>query len=204
MTCCPGLTRPGRGSRQRSPACHFCQRRTGLPDNRLWRRRAFHRTGRGGHRARALSLPQPFIEGMAKALTGIEENGLANVRLWMDEPRAPHGQPHRTHSASGLHACFPDPWPKKKQQKRAPGPARTFLMTPPQSSRRARRSVSATVLQAMPTKPLPAFSPIWRFLPGRPSVRGDWRNTARRPCAETRYEAKRLGDCEPVWLDFRV
>ena len=30
---------------------------------------------------------EPFVEGVAKAIAGIEDNGLANVRLWPDDAR---------------------------------------------------------------------------------------------------------------------
>jgi tRNA (guanine-N7-)-methyltransferase len=60
---------------------------------------------------------EPFVNGMAKALVGIERNGLKNVRLhfgdaidlidWMPDA-----------SLAGVDLLYPDPWPKKRHRKR--------------------------------------------------------------------------------------
>lgn len=60
---------------------------------------------------------EPFVNGMAKALAGIEERGLTNVRLYDNDaallldwlPRA---------CVTRLDLLYPDPWPKKRQWKR--------------------------------------------------------------------------------------
>ncbi len=60
---------------------------------------------------------EPFVNGMAKALVGIGERGLGNVRLFDNDaalvldwlPEA---------SVSRLDLLYPDPWPKKRQWKR--------------------------------------------------------------------------------------
>ncbi len=60
---------------------------------------------------------EPFEEGLAKVLTAIEEQGLENIRLYGDDAREllrimPEGSVRRAF------VLFPDPWPKKKHQKR--------------------------------------------------------------------------------------
>jgi tRNA (guanine-N7-)-methyltransferase len=60
---------------------------------------------------------EPFEEGVVKALTAIEEGGLGNVRLWGDDVRPLiRWLPER--SISRVFMLFPDPWPKKRHQKR--------------------------------------------------------------------------------------
>lgn len=60
---------------------------------------------------------EPFEEGVVKALGGIEDGRLQNVRLHADDARAvlrwvPEGWLAR------IFILFPDPWPKTRHQKR--------------------------------------------------------------------------------------
>lgn len=60
---------------------------------------------------------EPFEEGVVKALTAIEEKGLRNVRLYADDVRhvlrwLPAG------SLGRVFMLYPDPWPKKRHEKR--------------------------------------------------------------------------------------
>jgi tRNA (guanine-N7-)-methyltransferase len=60
---------------------------------------------------------EPFLNGVAKAVSGIEEEALANVRLYDNDARhllqwLPKG------SLGRLFILFPDPWPKKRHRKR--------------------------------------------------------------------------------------
>ena len=81
--------------------------------------------GSGEHLAdRADMLPdhgfigaEPFLNGVATALTHIRDNGLANVRLWRGDGlevlrRIPDG------ALSFLYLLHPDPWPKARHAKR--------------------------------------------------------------------------------------
>ena len=60
---------------------------------------------------------EPFVNSMAKMMTGLAENPLANLRVYDDDatqlldwlPDA---------SLSGIDLLYPDPWPKKKHWKR--------------------------------------------------------------------------------------
>lgn len=60
---------------------------------------------------------EPFEDGVVKALAGIEELGLTNVRLHADDVRPVlRWLPPR--SLDRVFILFPDPWPKKKHVKR--------------------------------------------------------------------------------------
>jgi len=143
---------------------------------------------------------EPFIEGMAKALTGIQEHGLGNVRLWMDDARLLIAALADT-SVDQAYILFPDPWPKKKQQKRRliqPD----FLDALHRIMPVGARVRFATDVASYADEALARFSAHGGFV-WQAERADDWRI---RPAdhVPTRYEAKRLGDCEPVWFDFRV
>jgi tRNA (guanine-N7-)-methyltransferase len=60
---------------------------------------------------------EPFEDGVVKALSGIEEGKLANIRLHADDARPLlRWLPDR--SLERVFILFPDPWPKKKHVKR--------------------------------------------------------------------------------------
>lgn len=60
---------------------------------------------------------EPFINGMAKALVGIEENQLINIRLY-DEDATNLLDWLPPQSISRIFLLYPDPWPKKRHWKR--------------------------------------------------------------------------------------
>ena len=141
---------------------------------------------------------EPFVEGMAKALTGIEAASLQNVRLVMDDAR-PVLESLADDSISRVFILFPDPWPKKRQQKRR-------LIQPEflDSLHRICRP-DAGIRFATDVKSY-ADEALGRFLQHggfnwSATRADDWRL----PPADhltTRYESKKLGDCAPVWFDF--
>ncbi|WP_424362096.1 tRNA (guanosine(46)-N7)-methyltransferase TrmB [Methylocystis parvus] len=60
---------------------------------------------------------EPFVNGMAKLLAGIEERGLSNIRLHRGDAglvldRLPDA------SLSRVYLFYPDPWPKRRHRKR--------------------------------------------------------------------------------------
>ncbi len=60
---------------------------------------------------------EPFEEGVVKVLTRIEALGLGNIRLHADDARPVlRGLPEA--SVERAFILFPDPWPKRKHQKR--------------------------------------------------------------------------------------
>jgi tRNA (guanine-N7-)-methyltransferase len=60
---------------------------------------------------------EPFLNGMAKLLAVVEQEGLQNIRVWDDDvtkllPRLPAG------AFRVVSILYPDPWPKRRQRKR--------------------------------------------------------------------------------------
>lgn len=60
---------------------------------------------------------EPFVNGMAKALSCIHREGLANLRLWPDDA-VPLLQRLPSASLARVDLFYPDPWPKRRQRKR--------------------------------------------------------------------------------------
>jgi tRNA (guanine-N7-)-methyltransferase len=60
---------------------------------------------------------EPFVNGMAKALSAIESNDLSNIRLHFDDALTliPWLPPH---SLARIDLIHPDPWPKRRHWKR--------------------------------------------------------------------------------------
>ena len=141
---------------------------------------------------------EPFLNGAASALRHLDERRLENVRLHVGDARdllatLPDA------SLARVFILFPDPWPKARHHKRR-------LVNPAFAAELARGLAPGGTVR---------FATDWAdyadeallALRGEPGLRwtaeraDDWR----RPPADhvlTRYEAKRLGDCAPVFLDF--
>lgn len=141
---------------------------------------------------------EPFIEGMAKALGQIEDDGLTNIRLHMDDAR-PVITRLTDASIDRIFILFPDPWPKKRQQKRR-------LVRPDLVAELVRllkpggRLRFATDVKSYADEALAHFLANGR-LEWTATQADSWKN----PPADhitTRYEIKQLGDCAPVWFDF--
>lgn len=70
---------------------------------------------------------EPYHDGIVKVLAGIETDALSGIRLWDDDAR----QVLRwlpEHSVARAFVLFPDPWPKRKHQKRRLVNASTLAM----------------------------------------------------------------------------
>lgn len=143
---------------------------------------------------------EPFIEGVAKALVAIEENQLDNVLIHDDDARllidrlAPG-------TVDRIFILFPDPWPKKRHQKRRiiqPD----FLEALVRVCRPGARVRFATDVSSYADEALAIFLNDGRF-DWTAERADDWR-LAPADHIETRYEVKRLGDCLPVFYDFTV
>jgi tRNA (guanine-N7-)-methyltransferase len=81
----------------------------GGAEHMLWQARAHPHAGLIGC--------EPFEDGVVKALAAVDAESLGNVRLWADDVRPllrwlPEG------SIARVFMLFPDPWPKKRHQKR--------------------------------------------------------------------------------------
>ena len=143
---------------------------------------------------------EPFVNGVASLLGRIEAEGLANIRLHDGDgrdvmARLPDASLERSTSSSPI---------------RGPSAATTSAVSwtpgspprPPPVARRRARCVFATDWADYAEQALAALlaEPALGWTAERAD---DWR----RPPADhvpTRYEAKRLGDCAPIWLDVRA
>jgi len=141
---------------------------------------------------------EPFINGVASALRHIEEGGLKNVRLHADDARAvvqalPDG------SLDRIMILFPDPWHKARHNKRR-------LIQPALAAELARKLKPGGRLRFVTDWKDYAGWALERFLatPGLvwlAQEASDWR-LAPDDHVVTRYEEKRLGDTDPIFLEF--
>jgi len=74
--------------------------------------------------ARALERPdvgfigcEPFVNGVAKLLAGVEAQGLQNIRVAMGDATALF-ETVPDAALSRIYLLYPDPWPKRRQHKR--------------------------------------------------------------------------------------
>jgi tRNA (guanine-N7-)-methyltransferase len=141
---------------------------------------------------------EPFLNGVAKALAGIEDHALTNVRVKRADARTeieriPDGAFDR------IYLLFPDPWPKSRHAKRRFVQADTAralarLMKPGGILR------VATDVRAYADHALPILleTPGLNWLGDGPD---SWRNNPPDHII-TRYQSKHLGDIDPVFMDF--
>ena len=142
---------------------------------------------------------EPFIDGVAKALVGIEDNGLSNVRIHADDIRQilPRMTPGLISRAFIL---FPDPWPKRRQQKRR-------LIQPAFLDELARAMAAGAELRFATDVASYADEALFHILKHgafewASERSSDWTGQPE-DHEPTRYQLKGLGDCAPVWLEFR-
>lgn len=150
------------------------------------------------HRDTGFVGAEPFVDGVAKLLTAIDEQGLSNIRLRRGDARDLVAT-FEDASIDRAFILFPDPWPKTRHRKRR-------LVQPDFVAELAR------VMK--PGAPL-RFATDWADYANRALAalirdgHFEWTATRaddwRAPPTDhvtTRYQEKRLGDCEPVFLDF--
>ncbi len=141
---------------------------------------------------------EPFLNGVASVLRHIDERGLTNVRLLNGDARTlMAGLPDA--SLDRLIILFPDPWPKARHHKRRLVQD-DFVADAARLLKAGARLRFATDWADYADWALRRFlaSPDLAWLA---EAADDWR----RPPADhvtTRYEEKRLGDCDPIWLEF--
>ena len=141
---------------------------------------------------------EPFQNGVASALRHLDEQALANVRLHPGDARDLLSRLPDA-SLARVFILFPDPWPKLRHHKRR-------LIQPETVAELARtlrpggqlcfatdwRDYAAWTLERLRS------SPAFRWTARRAD---DWR-LAPADHVPTRYEAKRLGDTPPIFLEF--
>lgn len=171
--------------------------------NELWLEAGFgageHLATQASRHPRALFLgAEPFVNGVAACLAHLDDAHLANVRLQHGDVRDV-AQRLPDASVDRLYVLFPDPWPKTRHKKRR-------LIQPEFIAEAARIMKPGALLRYATDWADYADWTLLRFLAAR-----DFRWTAERaddwraPWPDhvtTRYEAKRLGDCAPIWLEF--
>lgn len=141
---------------------------------------------------------EPFINGVASCLRHVEESGVRNVRLHQGDARDVIARLPDA-SLDRVYILFPDPWPKARHHKRR-------LIQPDFLGELARvvkpgaEVRFATDWANYASWALEHFTrdPRFAWLGERAE---DWR-TPWPGHVTTRYEAKKLGDCAPIWLRF--
>ena len=141
---------------------------------------------------------EPFLNGVAGALNHIDAEGLQNVRLHVGDARALMDR-LPTASIDRLFLLFPDPWPKLRHHKRRLVAA-PFLAAAARILKPGARLRFATDWEDYAEWTLERFLASADFT-WSAQVADDWR-VAPADHMTTRYEAKRLGDCAPIWLEF--
>ena len=141
---------------------------------------------------------EPFIDGVAKLLTALDEQALSNVKVRRGDARDLVAQ-FADQSIDRAFILFPDPWPKTRHRKRRlvqpdfvvelarilkPGARLRFATDWTDYANRA----LADVVRSGPFDWTAARADDWRVAPA--------------DHVTTRYQEKRLGDCAPVFLDF--
>lgn len=143
---------------------------------------------------------EPFLNGLASALRHVDEQGLDNVRLRGGDARQLLADLPDA-SLDRIFILFPDPWPKARHHKRRLIQAETIaeLARVLKPGGRLRFATDWADYAAWTLARMTAFSQTaFRWTAERAD---DWRR-APADHVTTRYEAKRLGDCAPVFLDF--
>lgn len=141
---------------------------------------------------------EPFLNGVASALRHIQEGGLTNVRLHADDARAVV-QALPDASLDRIMILFPDPWHKARHNKRR-------LIQPAFAAELERVLKPGGRLRFVTDWKDYAGWALERFLalPGLAWLAdeaADWR-VAPVDHVVTRYEQKRLGDTDPIFLEF--
>lgn len=141
---------------------------------------------------------EPFIDGVAKALSGIEKSGLKNIRIHDSDARELLDS-LKPASIDRVFILFPDPWPKKRHWKRRiiRGDFLDLLYSrcKPKAQIRFATDIASYVNEAV-IRFSNHYGYIWTA-----NCANDWKIPPADHC-HTRYQAKNLGDCPPVWLDF--
>ena len=141
---------------------------------------------------------EPFLNGVAKALSGIEAHGLENVRVKRGDARdeieaAPEA------SFDAVYLLFPDPWPKARHAKRrfvqADTARQLARILKPGGRLRLATDVRVYADWALP---ILLQTPGLSWTAAHPR---DWRDNPADHVV-TRYQSKNLGDIAPVFMDF--
>ncbi len=141
---------------------------------------------------------EPFVDGVAKLLTALEEQEISNVRLRRGDARDLVAQ-FADRSIDRAFILFPDPWPKTRHRKRRLVQP-DFIVELARVLKAGARLRFATDWADYANRALADLvaSGLFDWTATRAD---DWR-VAPADHVTTRYQEKRLGDCAPVFLDF--
>lgn len=141
---------------------------------------------------------EPFINGVASCLRHIEESGVQNVRLHQGDARDVIARLPDA-SLDLVYILFPDPWPKARHHKRR-------LIQPAFFDDLARVLKAGAKVRFATDWANYASWTLEHFLrDARFAWLAERADDWRKPWpghVTTRYEAKKLGDCAPIWLTF--
>ena len=141
---------------------------------------------------------EPFINGVASCLRHIEEANVQNVRLHNGDARDVVARLPDA-SLDCVYILFPDPWPKTRHHKRR-------LIQPEFLGDLARVMKPGAELRfATDWTNYAAWTLEHLTRDARFSWMAERAADWRKPWPDhvtTRYEAKKLGDCAPIWLRF--
>lgn len=138
---------------------------------------------------------EPFLNGVASCLRHIEESGVRNVRLHQGDARDVMVRLPDA-SLDLVYILFPDPWPKARHHKRRLIQA-GFLGELARVLKPGAEVRFATDWANYAEWTLEQFAGDARFASLSEHHAEPWPGHV-----TTRYEAKKLGDCAPVWLRF--
>lgn len=142
---------------------------------------------------------EPFLNGVASCLRHIEEANVQNIRLHQGDARDVIAR-LPDESLDLVYILFPDPWPKARHHKRR-------LIQPAFLDQLARVLKPGAEVRFATDWANYAEWTLWHFardlrFAWLAECADDWR--APWPGhVTTRYEAKKLGDCAPIWLGFQ-
>lgn len=141
---------------------------------------------------------EPFLNGVASAVRHVAEQALKNVRIHDGDARELVARLPDA-SLDRVFILFPDPWPKARHHKRRIVQADMVaeLARVLKVGGRLRFATDVAGYADWALERIIA-SPHFDWQAGRAD---DWR-VAPADHITTRYEEKRLGDCEPVFFDF--
>ncbi len=143
---------------------------------------------------------EPFLNGIAKTLSQIQDKGLTNIRLTMGDARDVLDRlPAK--SVSRIFLLFPDPWPKKRHHKRR-------FVCPETLDQMSRILVTGGIIRIATDIPDYCRWTLRHILARKDfqwiaECADDWRRRSA-DWPETRYESKAIEAGRPcVYLTFR-
>jgi len=141
---------------------------------------------------------EPFQEGVGKVLSALDDKFLPNIRIHMDDAR-PVLDSLIDASLDKVFILFPDPWHKVRHNKRRLIQPE-FIDTLARILKPGGQVRFATDWANYADWTLERFEKSNDFT-WNAQTAADWQ-TPPEDHIPTRYQSKKLGDCEPIWLEF--